>query len=520
MTRTACLLVPDLPLAAERRAHPEWGDLALVIAAASGARAEVVSVSREAVRHGVRRGNSVAHARTLCAALKVRVASPAAEHAARATLLDVALSFSPRATLLPPASGAYAQQASVLLDASGITTLFRSEQGFATSLAERARRLGLPANVAVAGSHSVARLAARKLPDAGGQTLVVAAGQESAFLAPLPIDLLDPDDALASALTRFGIRTLRDLLSLPTHALSTRLGPRALALVALARGTAQDLPLPVPDSTQLVEAVDLDHALDRSEPLLFVIQGLLSRLLDRLDLRHLACGDLALILDLAGGGRDARRIGVAAPTHDRRVLLRLVHTALEARGLEAPVEGVRLETRGLPLRSDQLDLFRPAGPNPVALGRVLAELASLCGEDRVGSPRVADHHHPDALVLDRFDPSQRATGLESCALQPLSPREGGEPRPADLTSSLALRMLRPPVAAQVRGGDRPEWIRSAVVNGDVLRRAGPWRTTGGWWSQEGRFAFDHFDVLTSDGTVSRLRFDHVARAWQIDAIYD
>ena len=33
-------------------------------------------------------------------------------------------------------------------------------------------------------------------------------------------------------------------------------------------------------------------------------------------------------------------------------------------------------------------------------------------------------------------------------------------------------------------------------------------------------AFDSFDVQTSDGGVARLRFDHVRRQWQIDAVYD
>jgi protein ImuB len=88
--------------------------------------------------------------------------------------------------------------------------------------------------------------------------------------------------------------------------------------------------------------------------------------------------------------------------------------------------------------------------------------------------------------------------------------------------ALALRMLRPPVRAQVvpgRGG-APERVRSAIANGRVLHCAGPWRTTGGWWSEEQRFAYDSFDVQTSDGTLARLRYDHVARVWQIDALYD
>ena len=86
---------------------------------------------------------------------------------------------------------------------------------------------------------------------------------------------------------------------------------------------------------------------------------------------------------------------------------------------------------------------------------------------------------------------------------------------------LAIRALRPPVPASVtlsRG--LPVSIRSAVANGRVIQLAGPWRTTGGWWSKEEHFAYDSFDVETQDGTVARLRFDHLRHAWQIDAIYD
>ena len=50
--------------------------------------------------------------------------------------------------------------------------------------------------------------------------------------------------------------------------------------------------------------------------------------------------------------------------------------------------------------------------------------------------------------------------------------------------------------------------------------AGPWRTTGYWWSEDERFALDHFDIQTSDGTVARLCFDWTKRSWQIDGIYD
>jgi hypothetical protein len=59
-----------------------------------------------------------------------------------------------------------------------------------------------------------------------------------------------------------------------------------------------------------------------------------------------------------------------------------------------------------------------------------------------------------------------------------------------------------------------------VASGRVVGIAGPWRTTGAWWSPDGRFAYDSFDVQTSDGTVARLRLDLLSRVWEIDGVYD
>jgi len=513
--RVACLLVPDLPLAAELRAHPELVGRPLAVASAPGPRAELIAISPEAARCGVRPRTSVAHARSICGALCVHLASPALERAARAALHDAALSCSPRAALAPRASGAHAGEAAAYLDASGMESLFSSEAGLAAALTARARNLGLPAGVAIASSRSVAHIAARKLARTG-DARVLPTGSEADFLAPQPLDLLDPDDALAERLTHFGLHTVGDLLALPRRALGTRLGPEVLKLIALARGEECEVPLPAPAPRALAEAIDLEFPIDRLEPLRFVLQGLLTRLLARLEARHLACGDLTLALDLEGGGGDVRRIDAAAPTLDLRVLVRLLSQALEARPPSAPVEGVSLETEGSAMQGDQLDLFRPAGPAPAVLGRTLAELEALCGSGRIGAPEVADDHRPEAFHLGRFESSSERASPRGTAES--YPTGAGESRCAP---TLAVRALRPPVAAQVRiFRGRPDSIRSAVANGRVVHLAGPWRTTGGWWTAEDRFAYDCFDVQTSDSTVSRLRFDRVRKIWQIDAVYD
>ena len=69
---------------------------------------------------------------------------------------------------------------------------------------------------------------------------------------------------------------------------------------------------------------------------------------------------------------------------------------------------------------------------------------------------------------------------------PSHPTHRSRPRGASRHPTLALRAIRPPTPAQVRlDAGRPTTLRSAVANGDVVHCAGPWRHTGGWWSEAG-----------------------------------
>jgi protein ImuB len=522
--RIACLLVPDLPLQAELRAHPELRGEPLVIVSGRDPRADVVAVSQSARAEGIHRGASLAQARSILPTLWVRVASPALERAARDTLLDIALSLSPRAALGPRSAGFFAAEGCVFLDARGVGSLFHSEAGFASALAERARRQNLPGAVSLASTRSVALLVARSFADRPDVPCVLSPAQERAFLDPLSLDLLDPDDRVAQALTRFGVRTVRDLLRLPRRALAQRLGPEILELIERAGGTATESPLPEPAPTRIEEALDLEAPIDCLEPLGFVMRGLVSRITERLSLRGLACGALEIGLKTEDGGHDVRRVGLSAPTLDGRVLLRLIALALERHPPAAPVESVSLQTESVPTRTDQLDLFAPRGPDPAALDRTLSELESLCGEGRVGAPEVPDTHHPAAFAQKPFSPPASGISRQSRRRSDLA-HEAGRSAVAldpDPTPPIpALRAIRPPVRAEVRI-DRglPAFVRSAVSQGDVIVVSGPWRTTGKWWSPDERFVLDHFDAQISDGCVIRLRFDWMKRLWQVDGIYD
>src|SRR5262245_27784596 len=131
MTRIACLLVPDLPIAAACRADPELAGLPLALAGGAGPHAPIVAVSRAARARGVLPGRlSVAQARAIAADVVVRMRDPAAERSAALALADVAASVASRIEV--------AADGAVFLDVAGARHLAASEAGLATALVARA----------------------------------------------------------------------------------------------------------------------------------------------------------------------------------------------------------------------------------------------------------------------------------------------------------------------------------------------------------------------------------------------
>ena len=569
----ACIFVPDFPVEAILRAEPALRSQAVAVLEGKPPLQKIFVVNNKARRAGIAPGMSKIQVEP-CTELVLRPRSPAQEAEAHAAMLDCAQSFSPRIEDTAPDT--------VILDLSGLEALFGSLPKIARAIARRTSELGLEANVATAFQPDTAWLAARGF---SGVT-VVPEGEECERLGNLPLDVLFPEfSALhpAEDTARFletfdlwGVRNLRALCALPEVALSERLDQPGVRLQQLARGAISRTLVPVEPPLVFEEAMELEHPLVLLEPLAFLLARMLEQLCSRLAARALAAQELHLRMELDSGfqltedpdgppersGNRAQDLserprGVPAsdgiarramraslftrtlqlpiPMLDAKVLLKLLQLDLQAHPPGAPILKVQISTTPAQPRTVQGGLFLPPTPEPEKLESTLARIASMVGEDKVGSLQLLDSHRPEAFRMQRFVPTE-----------PEGPKERSDSisSPAPIT---ALRMFRPPLRATVRlRGNQPDHVacpKRKEISGEILWMAGPWRSSGDWWEQDG-WARDEWDIAiqlpvagrpqaatgirlqveplaeTSSLALYRLVHDLLSGRWFVEGTYD
>lgn len=554
----ACIFVPDFPVEARLRVEPELRSQAVVILEGTVPLQKVFAVNEKAKHAGVEPGMSKIQIEA-CPGLALRARSLLQETAAHAALVDCAQSFSPRVE--DTACDA------ILLDLSGLETLFGTPAKIAREMARLASELGLEANIAVASNPDTALLAARGF---SGIT-VIPSGREDERLGGLSLDVLfglpGTDLVHLETLRRWGVRNLRALAALPEVPVSERLGQAGVRLQQLARGATSRTLVPVDPPQVFEEVIELDYPLLLLEPLAFLLARMLEHLCNRLSAHALCTQELHLRLeldssayqeDLFGSGDDPdspgtsrfipaaerredtahgasrgikaeppeapeerkkhcrtlfnRALHLPVPLLDPRVFLKLLQLDLNAHPPGAPIVKIHLSAEPARPRSSQGGLFLPPSPDPEKLEITLARIAGIVGEDKVGSLAVLDTHRPEGFRMQHFSPRPPDENYKAIA--------------ETQSAVTAMRILRPPATATVTLHDgKPAKVvcpRRKEISGEVLWTAGPWRSSGDWWEQDG-WARDEWDIaLQNDAGIAlyRLVRDLFDGQWRVEGAYD
>ncbi len=424
------------------------------------------------------------------AAVCARQAAPAQ----RAVLLSVIRRFTPDFEVN--------SEDTVVFRADGLRRMVGPLEDLAARIGQAAEAEGVLVNVAVAATPDAAIVAARNL----NGYLMVPAGGELRMLGHLPLSVLALSPQAEQTLLLWGVRTLNQAARLPEADLVERLGEEGARLSRLASGTASRILQPVCEPRRFFASAELEHSIELLEPLLFILGRLLSEVVQGLQFHGFAASELKIDLSFAGPfERQQRSIRLPVPLLDHRTLLKVVQLDLEAHLPTAPVRAVRLEALPTQPRAVQGHLYAPPVPEPARLELTLARLRKLAGPESVGFAELLNSYRPGAFRLLPHAPAQ-------------VPDAGREVRAGKLI--LARRVFRPALPATVAAKDgRPRSLRAQGITGAIRRAAGPWRSSGEWWSPD-TWLREEWDVELDDGRVYCISVDRAAGKWFVEAVYD
>jgi protein ImuB len=423
-------------------------------------------------------------------------------------LLEVALDHSPRVEEGGPGV--------VYLDIAGLCGLFGDEAEIGRRLARGVADRGVRVQVGIAGSRISALIAARRKSGVA----VIAPGEDAEQLASAKVSLLDLTAEMTARLGRWGIRTLGELAELPAPALFERLGSEGLKLQRLARGEDPRPLRPWAPPPVFEESIEPEWAVESLGPLGDLLTGLVERVCSQLERRGLSADQFEWICRLSGGAVHEGSVAPAVAMNEPASVATLLKASLESRPPRGAVEGITLRARPVRVAAAQESLTDRSRPSPRMLAATLARLAALVGVRQVGIPVVLDTHAPDAVKLDPTSPREETERAPHSPLSSLGRGQGegahGEGRHGE--GALALRRLRPPLPARVTlTAGRPAHVHSDRLTAAIVASAGPWRSSGEWWTER-PWIHDEWDVELGDGTLCRLAND--GSAWSVEGIYD
>lgn len=432
-------------------------------------------------------------------------------------LLDLAYGFSPQVEETLPDT--------MTLDISGSDRLFGSPHDIGQGIMGRASQMRVNVNVAIAKNPDAAIHAARGCSD----LTVIPPGKELSYLGDLPLSVLvsvlaGVEEAKAleivETLELWGIRCFRDFAGLPQAGLSERLGPEGVRLQQLAGGRSNRSLSLIKPAPGFETSIELDDPIELLESLSFILARLINQLCGRLMARGLATNELCVRLKLEDRSLCERKISLPFPMRDHRVFLKLLQLDIESHPPQGPVIAASVAAEPVRPRVLQNGLFIPLAPEPAKLELTVARIAKLVGSGNVGSAELLDTNRPGAFRIKRFGEVKKSTSVKT----PVSTQQA---------CLLGLRVFRPPLPARVDApGGSPTRVISLAgaeqrdckyaqrqVRGKVVWAAGPWRTSGDWWTQDG-WARDEWDVLVESEALLLIYRDLRKGSWFIEGTYD
>lgn len=363
------LNVADFAVAVERVVDRSLCRWPVVVAPPAAARSVVYDMSDEAYEDGVRKNMPLRLAQQRCRRARILPPRPDLYRRAMHALVTEARGYSPRLEY-------GAEDGHLFLDLTGTYRLHGAAPDVGWRLRKQVRtRLGIDPIWSLAGNKLVAKVASRLVKPTG--EYIVGGGEESSFLAPLPVLLLPGlAEQEVHRLQHFNIDRIGQLAALSRGQLLSVFGCRGEVLFQLSRGVDNDEVRAEGERSPAIERewVFADDVCDQ-RLLAGVVAGLAVRLGMELRAARLVARRLVLQICYTDGIRVVRQACRKSGTADDFLLRRLAEQALErACRRRTRVRSCRLLCDRLQHQSPQLRLFADPSEPSERRGRLVQAL--------------------------------------------------------------------------------------------------------------------------------------------------
>jgi nucleotidyltransferase/DNA polymerase involved in DNA repair len=311
-----CVWLPTFELRLELVRAPELDATSVaLLSPGEGTRRTLWQVSERGAEAGVRPGQLVSQAISLCPSLTLLEPDPAHYDAAQEEMLEALMELSP---VVEPAGrgrifmgmdglerlhGPPSRQIRITLEA--LFQIFPRPLVAATRVGRAAGKFG--AWVA----------AARAEP---GRPVLVPDSALPSFLASCPVSVLPVDALMIQRLERLGIPTLAKMVSLPEPALVGQFGPAGRKALEWALGRRVDPVRPLHRPRPIQVSLDFPSPAGRTETIHGAIGRLLEKALSRRARRGRSVRGVRLRARLEGGGSWSMEVILREPTAQKEAI--------------------------------------------------------------------------------------------------------------------------------------------------------------------------------------------------------
>jgi protein ImuB len=522
-------LAAERALRRQQRAMPG----PLVIVAEIGNTQILSSVTAEAEAAGLRVGQSLRDARSLCPTLVAHPADPLAEASHLASLRHWAGKFSPWVSEERPTS--------LLIDVTGCANLFGGEAALMAQAGEDCAGFGLTVQMGTADTPGLAwalarfagqpgdpgrsgdaiaqearatrsRAAKRRHWERGGaapqmilsgspQGRIAPPGHVRQVLAPLPMIALRLPQETVETLARLGLRRVEDVMGIPRAVLARRFGTLLMRRLDQALGQESEPITPARPPYAFAVRLAFPEPIGLREDILAGIDRLLPTLTAKLTAKGKGARRIRLLAYCSDHRVETIEVGLARPLADPDRLRPLLAMKVEEIDPGFGIDMLRLEAHVTePVQARQhrghFDAAASASgraKSDTAMEDLIARLGARLGLEAITRVHPANSHIPEKAFL-----TLAAAWSEPAQNWPAAPT----PRP--------LLLHRPEFVVAPDISDPPRtlrWRRRAL---NVIAARGPERFLPEWW-------LDDPDWRSGPRDYWRVEVDSGERLWLFHA---